>query len=249
LPGILHRALCRQSRLDEPPADGFPEDAQAEAARTGGTAYLTPWDCQEKRVFGANGVSPTLAGCDGKGGRTCAGYVLCAAGFNGHKSVTGSIQYAEESAPTVERTMPPNVICAAFSPGQGAKAGSIGYAEEIAPTLKGAEGGTSQVPAVVFDGRGNGDGKTACTLSGDHDSRTGDFANVVVVPEYALRRLTPRECERLQGFPDDHTRYGADGRELKDSPRYGAIGNAVAVPCAEYVMRGITAILRKEMKR
>jgi DNA (cytosine-5)-methyltransferase 1 len=197
LPGILHRALCRQSQLDEPPADDFPEGVRA-------------------------------------------------AGFNGHKSVTGSIQYAEESAPTVERTMPPNVICAAFSPGQGARAGSIGYAEEIAPTLKGAESGTNRVPAVVYDGRGNGDGKTACTLSGDHDSRTGDYANVVVMPEYVVRRLTPKECERLQGFPDDWTRYMSDGRELKDSPRYKGVGNAVAVPCAEYVMRGIAAVLEKE---
>jgi site-specific DNA-cytosine methylase len=131
-----------------------------------------------------------------------------AAGFNGWKSVTGSIQYTEESAPTIERAMPPNVLCC--------------------------------------DARGNGDGKTACTLSGDHDSRTGDFANVVVMPEYVLRRLTPRECERLQGFPDDHTRYGADGREIKDTPRYGAIGNAVAVPCAEYVIKRIAAIFEKE---
>lgn len=54
-----------------------------------------------------------------------------------------------------------------------------------------------------------------------------------------VRRLTPRECERLQGFPDDWTRYDADGNELADSPRYQMIGNAVAVPVAEWIGRRI----------
>ena len=44
-----------------------------------------------------------------------------------------------------------------------------------------------------------------------------------------LRRLTPRECERLQGFPDDWTLV--DG--MADSPRYRMLGNAVAVPVAD----------------
>ena len=56
---------------------------------------------------------------------------------------------------------------------------------------------------------------------------------------YVVRRLTPRECERLQGFPDDWTRYRADGGEIKDTPRYKALGNSIAVPCAERVFIGI----------
>lgn len=54
-----------------------------------------------------------------------------------------------------------------------------------------------------------------------------------------VRRLTPRECERLQGFPDDWTRWADDGRELKDSPRYRMIGNAVTWPVAEWIGRRI----------
>lgn len=45
----------------------------------------------------------------------------------------------------------------------------------------------------------------------------------------AIRRLTPLECERLQGFPDGWTEYGADGRKMSDSARYKALGNAVTV--------------------
>ena len=50
-----------------------------------------------------------------------------------------------------------------------------------------------------------------------------------------VRRLTPRECERLMGWPDDHTRYAADGREIADSRRYAMCGNGVVAPVAEWI--------------
>lgn len=50
-----------------------------------------------------------------------------------------------------------------------------------------------------------------------------------------IRRLTPLECERLQGFPDGWT----DIPGASDSARYKALGNSVAIPCVEYIMRGI----------
>ena len=52
-----------------------------------------------------------------------------------------------------------------------------------------------------------------------------------------VRRLTPRECERLQGFPDDWTRYRADGSEVSDSARYRMLGNAVCVNVAEWIAK------------
>lgn len=45
----------------------------------------------------------------------------------------------------------------------------------------------------------------------------------------SVRKLTPLECERLQGFPDGWTEYGTDGRKMSDSARYKALGNAVTV--------------------
>ncbi|HEY8425123.1 MAG TPA: DNA cytosine methyltransferase, partial [Limnochordales bacterium] len=63
-----------------------------------------------------------------------------------------------------------------------------------------------------------------------------------------VRRLTPRECERLQGFPDDWTRWGSDGGEISDSARYRMLGNAVAVPVVEWIARRlifVDAMLRK----
>lgn len=57
---------------------------------------------------------------------------------------------------------------------------------------------------------------------------------------YVVRRLTPLECERLQGFPDDHTRVpyrGKPAEECPDGPRYRAIGNSMAVPCMAWIGR------------
>ena len=54
-----------------------------------------------------------------------------------------------------------------------------------------------------------------------------------------IRRLTPLECERLQGFPDGWT----DIQGASDSVRYKALGNSVAIPCVEYVMSGIVAAM------
>ena len=56
----------------------------------------------------------------------------------------------------------------------------------------------------------------------------------------AVRRLTPRECERLQAFPDDWTRWDDDGNELSDSARYRCIGNAVCVNVARWIGRRLT---------
>lgn len=52
-----------------------------------------------------------------------------------------------------------------------------------------------------------------------------------------LRRLTPTECERLMGWPDSHTKYMADGTEIKDGPRYEMIGNGVVKPVAAWIGR------------
>ena len=57
---------------------------------------------------------------------------------------------------------------------------------------------------------------------------------------YLIRRLTPLECERLQGFPDGWT----DIPGASDSARYKALGNSVAIPCVEFIMSRIAAALR-----
>lgn len=66
----------------------------------------------------------------------------------------------------------------------------------------------------------------------------------VIEKRNLIRRLTPLECERLQGFPDGWT----DIPGASDSARYKALGNSVAIPCVDFVLRGIAYFLRKKKK-
>jgi site-specific DNA-cytosine methylase len=61
----------------------------------------------------------------------------------------------------------------------------------------------------------------------------------------AVRRLTPKECERLQGFPDDHTMIpwrNKPADQCPDGPRYKALGNSMAVPCMAWIGKRIDAV-------
>ena len=129
---------------------------------------------------------------------------------------------------------------------------------------------------VVYDARGNGDGRTCPTITGDHENRITDYTAIAIERKtfneqsfsrykesdkcstlkakagnigngsecliaektirWIVRRLTPVECERLQGFPSGWTDIGdwTDGKGKKhkyaDSPRYKALGNSIALP-------------------
>lgn len=70
-----------------------------------------------------------------------------------------------------------------------------------------------------------------------------------VAYNYVVRRLTPRECERLQGFPDDWTLIpwrGKPAADCPDSHRYKAVGNSMAVPVMWYIGRRIQIVERRE---
>lgn len=72
-----------------------------------------------------------------------------------------------------------------------------------------------------------------------------------MIPSESVRRLTPVECERLQGFPDNYTRISWRGKSLDDcpdGPRYRALGNSMAVPVMRWIGERIQAVeaLRKE---
>jgi DNA (cytosine-5)-methyltransferase 1 len=84
-------------------------------------------------------------------------------------------------------------------------------------------------------------GDVAPTLN-SFDNAGETRATVLGVEEQkAVRRLTPLECERLQGWPDYWTLYDADGKEQTDGHRYKQCGNGVASPVAEWVGRQIFA--------
>ncbi len=63
-----------------------------------------------------------------------------------------------------------------------------------------------------------------------------------VLSSMRVRRLTPRECERLQGFPDDYTLIPYRGKPAADGPRYKALGNSMAVNCMRWIGRRIAEV-------
>lgn len=64
-----------------------------------------------------------------------------------------------------------------------------------------------------------------------------DNMPVLIGEGMTIRRLTPVECERLQGFEDGHTALGSDGKTISDTQRYKTLGNAVTVPVIEDIFK------------
>lgn len=83
-------------------------------------------------------------------------------------------------------------------------------------------------------------------------SDTGNGPPNLLRSQMAVRRLTPRECERLQGFPDEYTLVEYRGKLASDGPRYKALGNSMAVPVMRWIGQRIAqvdAILREHGTR
>lgn len=82
----------------------------------------------------------------------------------------------------------------------------------------------------------------------DHKGISNQYVSddkCIVEDTNLIRRLTPLECERLQGYPDGWTSI----QSASDSARYKALGNSVAIPCVEFVMRGIALVLLEKRRR
>ena len=75
--------------------------------------------------------------------------------------------------------------------------------------------------------------------------RREDDENLVMTQQWRVRRLTPREAERLMGLPDDFTRWGADGKEIADGPRYKMLGNGWSVPQAKWQAERILEVAQR----
>lgn len=103
----------------------------------------------------------------------------------------------------------------------------VGVQADISYTVE----ARSEVQAVAYDMRGREGG---AQFEGPHETAniragSGGSSKSYVAESWAVRRLTPRECERLQGFPDDFTNVPYRGKPAADGPRYKALGNSMAV--------------------
>jgi len=121
--------------------------------------------------------------------------------------------------------------------------------ENISPTLKSSQAPPSVAYGIQGSMIGRQDhngpsGKGVTEEDGPMFTLTGTDVHAVSQeePTMAVRRLTPLECERLMGWPDDHTRWKADGTEQADTHRYKQCGNGVASPVAQWIAKHLLKI-------
>jgi DNA (cytosine-5)-methyltransferase 1 len=124
----------------------------------------------------------------------------------------------------------------AFEPGKLKRLGE-GINGDIVGTLRAS--GSDNRPAVAVDAYNQSIGDVSQALrsganSIEHTGGVIDKRNLI-----AVRRLTPTECERLQGFPDGYTDIKFGGKQTPDGPRYKALGNSMAVPVMAWIGRRI----------
>ena len=188
-------------------------------------------------------------------------FCVVSAGFK-HKagSQSGSIGFQEETAPTLlagqqSAVMKAYVIGAYHSGGMLSDNPQSGFYETDTARTLDLNGGNpccNQGGMAVVEGA---DGPEAaavdCRNLRETDEVSGTLLAKAASGGYSLnyqnpvrtglcvRRLTPTEAERLQGYPDGWTEAGADGRAISDTKRYQMLGNSVAVPCVAYIMQGI----------
>jgi len=105
----------------------------------------------------------------------------------------------------------------------------------IVPTMNAFDNGDMRATTIIFYGNRVADIRLQDDKINTLQARMGTGGNnMPMVATTQVRRLTPLECERLQGFPDGWT----EGQV--DTHRYKQMGNAVAVPVVEWIVQGIT---------
>lgn len=154
-------------------------------------------------------------------------------GFCPGVSITGSLTINEEMCPTIRAQANTNTPAIAVRTAQ-TTANGCGVSDELAHTID-----TTGPEAVVY---ADGGAMTQEGAALPTESESG----------YVVRRLTPLECERLQGMPDEHTKIpyrGKPAEECPDGPRYKAIGNSMAVPVMRWIgerVQEVDALLSSE---
>ncbi len=114
-----------------------------------------------------------------------------------------------------------------------------GYSEGAPMYTLNATGVHGVAHPIGFDAYNNdvtGDVSKTIDTGQDYHHVPNVFQNM------AVRRLTPKECERLQGFPDNYTDIKPKGKDTPDGPRYKALGNSMAVPVMAWIGKRIQEV-------
>lgn len=152
-----------------------------------------------------------------------------------------------------------NNVPIVLSQGQG---GDVSVSSRLVPTLKTCSNASSRsmplvcipINTMIAQGRPSDNGRLGSGIGKDGQPQNTLSATHchAVCFDGCVRRLTPIECERLQGFPDNYTKIpyrGKPAENCPDAPRYKAIGNSWPVPVIKWIGRRITKELEECQKR
>lgn len=238
-----------------------------------GVRCLTPWEAQSARVYDQDGVWHSLNA--NENGGMARDSVMCAGFKLGNSEQARSIGYAEEQSPTLNAECGGNKPAVLCLNDQGGNV--MGVSHDVSGTQARMGTGGNQVPLTYQDVTGtlspgahagsyNGQdayndmlvcavdcrnfregGETNGTLQAKSNGGISYNLQNTVRTGMIVRRLTPMECERLQGYPDGWTDIGewcdSKGKRHKDadSPRYKALGNSIALPFWNFLAKRISA--------
>lgn len=229
---------------------------------------LNGWDVQSKRVFPEDGTAPALPSGTNEGMNIQPSVLAFAQNSRDEVRIQGdgTLSGALSASPGMKQTTYVCETARTGSNGLGAGESDVAgtldtamslaaavtqYGEELAGTL------TASDPSPCADrGQnvvclGDDNAKASCDEEMSGSLKCGGSAPIAGSPAMVVRRLTPRECERLQGFPDDWTRIPWRGRpaeECPDGPRYKAIGNSMAVNVMRWIGERIAMCERGEIR-
>jgi len=158
-----------------------------------------------------------------------------------------SSRFSEEMSPTLRAEMGNNQVAVAYSIREDAKANTFSATPlTVTPALQALRPSVQSHHAQTFIAQNI----VAPTLTASNDpSRSPQSTEVtnqvaaIYAASMAVRRLTPTECERLQGFPDSFTDIPWRKKDTApDGLRYKALGNSMAVPCMQWIGDGIDLV-------
>ena len=160
-------------------------------------------------------------------------------GFNA--SLTGAVAATMGTRGSSETASGPQVLVSTIAFPANLSATQHASTENLSPSL-----GALNPTAVAFNMHKSGNEASSLGISEDRTDclRAFEKSPFAVQPSNGMivRRLTPEECEALQGFPRGYTAITVRGKPAADGPRYKALGNSWAVPCAAWIGRRIELV-------
>ena len=230
---------------------GKPQRKEAPSDATGGIGAddCVGYDGYNQSLTGSKTMAITGAATDI---HHIPGVVLSLdrASFNQGKNAQYDFEVSDKGINSPLVAKGPGAVC--YSVDQGGGKSSVDVREDKAPTLTTTHDGA---PAVCYGINGDKAGTLDSSYYKGCGMRSGIERDVVSIHTHAyyiVRRLTPLECERLQGYPDGWTDIGewtdTNGKKRKtsDAARYKALGNSIALPPWKWVLKRLCACYERD---